>query len=148
MHAELSELFSSPGLSQDGVEDLQRRLPGLPASYVDCVRRLDVVDMPLGDFRFSPATHPELEALGLIEIASAGGDSLCLERAGDGRVLWIRDEPVPREIAPSFADTLLILARFDAAQWGDEGPVELDALVEDVELTDEQRANLRQLLGL
>ncbi len=141
MHAELRERFLTPGLPPEAMDDLRQRLPGLPESYLECLRELDVFDAPLGEFRLSPGAPPELEALGLIEVASAGGDSLCVERDGDGRVLWIRDEPVPREIGSSFADVLVNLARFDSAQWTDEQ-------FELVAATDEQRANLKQLLGL
>ena len=140
MHDELNERFPTPGLSPDAAADLERRFPGLPESYVECLRAVDVLDSPMGEFRLSLAEPAELEALGLIEVASAGGDSLCVERGGDGRVLWVRDEPVPREVAPSFADLLINLARFDQAQWGDEP-------FEPVAVTDEQRANLTQLLA-
>jgi hypothetical protein len=141
MHAELRERFPTPGLPPEAIDDLRRRFPGLPESYLECVRELDVLDAPLGEFRLSPALPPELEELGLIEVASAGGDSLCVEPGGDGRVVWVRDEPVPREIASSFADLLVNLARLDSAQWTDE-PFEL------VADSDEQRANLAQLLHL
>ncbi len=140
MHDELHERFPTPGLSPDAAADLEQRLPGLPGSYVECLRAVDVLDSPMGEFRLSLAEPAELEALGLIEVASAGGDSLCVERGGDGRVLWVRDEPVPREVASSFADLLVNLARFDQAQWGDEP-------FEPVGVTDEQRANLSALLG-
>ncbi len=140
MHDELYERFPTPGLPPDAAADLERRVPGVPGSYVECLRAVDVLDSPMGEFRLSLAEPAELEALGLIEVASAGGDSLCVERGGDGRVLWVRDEPVPREVASSFADLLVNLARFDQAQWGDEP-------FEPVGVTDEQRANLSALLG-
>jgi hypothetical protein len=140
MHDELYERFPTPGLSPDAAAELERRHPGLPDSYLRCLREVDVLDAPLGEFRLSLAEPAELEALGLIEVASAGGDSLCVERGGDGRVLWVRDEPVPREVASSFAELLVNLSRFDRAQWGDEP-------FEPVAVTEEQRDNLELLLG-
>lgn len=172
--------LTEPGLSAAELDELRERFPGLPESYLDTLGRLQVFGREIGPFRLSPPPDDEngttladalewwnenlhlsdeLEARGLLEVAAVASNSLTVRRGGDGNVIWLDwqtdDDVIERDLAPSFFDFLLLVARYDEAiaeadEQGEDEP-EPDELVErigeGIDLTEEQRENLELLLS-
>jgi hypothetical protein len=172
--------LSEPGMSADELDELRERFPGLPESYLDTLSRVQVFGREIGPFRLSPPPDDEngttfadalehwnenvhlsddLKERDLVDVAAGENDSLTVRRGGDGNVIWLDwrsdDDVVERDLAPSFFDLLLLIARYDEAiaeadEQGEDEP-EPDELVErigeGIDLTDEQRENLELLLS-
>jgi hypothetical protein len=165
--------LSTPGLGDDELAVLAERFPDLPASYVDCLKRLAVDGREISFVRFSPPTFGDdsahtfadriarateadafedtMSRAGLVEIGVSYTHPLTVQLGGDGRVLWLEgdpgDEPVVRDLAPSFCDLLLMVGRYDEllaqAEDADEPEPEPEDLVPEIsrgiELNDDQR---------
>jgi hypothetical protein len=170
-----------PGLSADELAELERRFPDLPESYLRVLEEVRVLGRELGHFRLSPPADEddddeepsfadalehwneahvladEMQERDLVEVAAASVHSLCVQRGGDGRILWLEErdegeEPVVRDLAPSFGDLLLMAGRYDErrrAGADDGAPAEaiVDAIDDGIELNDEQRRSWADLIS-
>jgi hypothetical protein len=163
--------LSRPGLTPVEIAEVRERYPDIPPSYLDCIAEVQVLDRWIDGIRLSPAGGGENERsfadalqytndyhhleeamaeLGLLEVASTHADSLCVQRGGDGRVIWVdwraHDERpydfVVRELAPSFRDFIVMVARFDAEVEAAENEDAVDEIGRGIDLSDEQRENV------
>jgi hypothetical protein len=172
--------LSEPGLPEAELDALRERFPGLPDSYLDTLGRVDVFGREIGPFRLSPPPDDEhgqtfadaleywnenvhlsdeLEERDLVDVAAGENDSLTVRRGGDGNVIWLDwrndDDVTERDLAPSFFDLLLLIARYDEAiaeadENGEDEPEPdelVDRIAEGIDLSDEQRSNLELLLS-
>lgn len=125
----------SPGLSPVQLDRLRAALPGMPASYLECVARFDLRNVRFGFFELQAATGNDL-VQGLVEanepegflyarymapnhlywVASWDADPICVVRDQPARLggevigLDLASGPEPRlyRVAPSFATAMII----------------------------------------
>jgi hypothetical protein len=137
-------ILESPGCSEQECDYLRSVLPGLPESYIDCIRQLDLNGAITGYFRWSPsvlpngslaanlidantsAHHPWIpffQHYGLYLFAAFEGDPIGIARsevgqAGGGVFRVLRLGPIPeiRPFADSFEACLLLAGNLTAAR--------------------------------
>lgn len=164
-------LLRSPGSSSAEVRRLLSALPGLPANYVDCLRRLALEGVSLGYFELAPPKarqsglvdalivangelNPFLEELtkrALVSVASYEGDPLCVAVEGSERPgeVWRLDlgygpEPLFSRVADSFEDMLIAAGRLDEMRaTGAEGWLPVEDFIESLDPFDLDEEQLR-----